>query len=61
MVNTIINVGNILKIVKGKHLSMAKFEKDDFKDIQKASEHNLKKIWDNKSDDIWSQNESERK
>ena len=29
--------------------------KDDFKDILKFSERSLKKVWDNKSDDIWNQ------
>lgn len=29
--------------------------KDEFKDILKFSERSLKDVWDNKSDDIWSQ------
>lgn len=29
--------------------------KDDFKDLLKFSEHALKRVWNNKSDDIWSQ------
>jgi AbrB family looped-hinge helix DNA binding protein len=41
------------KLLLEKVNSFSKRIKDDFKDIQKASEQNLKKIWDNKSDDIW--------
>lgn len=29
--------------------------KDDFKDIIKISEGSLKKIWDNKEDEIWNE------
>jgi|GEM_PF-6349728 len=34
---------------------MKKQLKDDFKDILKFSEISLKKVWDNKSDDIWNE------
>ena len=29
--------------------------KDDFKDILKFGEKSLKRIWDNKPDDIWNE------
>jgi len=29
--------------------------KDDFKDLLKFSEQSLKKVWNNKSDDIWNE------
>lgn len=29
--------------------------KDDFKDLLKFSEQSLKKVWDNKEDDIWNE------
>ncbi len=29
--------------------------KDDFKDIIKISEKSLKKVWDNKEDEIWNE------
>ncbi len=41
------------RILLEKVNSFSKKIEDDFRDIQKASEQTLKKIWDNKSDDIW--------
>ncbi|MFH0978026.1 MAG: AbrB/MazE/SpoVT family DNA-binding domain-containing protein [Candidatus Woesearchaeota archaeon] len=41
------------KIVLEKSKDTEKKLKDEFKDILKFSEKSLKKVWDNKSDDIW--------
>ena len=49
----------LLLIQKGKKIILEKpdeiLEKlgDEFKDIKDLSEHSLKKLWSNKSDDIW--------
>ncbi len=41
------------KIMLEKHESIASKIDDDFTEIQKIAESSLKKIWLNKSDDIW--------
>lgn len=43
------------KILVEKSQSLSKKLKDDLKDICKFSEKTLKKIWDNKEDEIWNQ------
>ena len=42
------------KLLIEKQQKVAKKVEDDFKDILKFSEKSLKEVWDNKSDDIWS-------
>ena len=43
------------KILLEKAQKMEQKLKDEFKDIIKFSERSLKEVWDNKSDDMWSQ------
>jgi AbrB family looped-hinge helix DNA binding protein len=43
------------KILLEKMQSVEKKIKDDFKDVLSLSEKSLKKVWDNKEDDIWSE------
>lgn len=42
------------KILIEKAKDVEKAMRDDMKDILKLSEESLKKVWDNKKDDIWS-------
>lgn len=49
-----INVGdNLIAVRSGDTLCLKKIKKDEFRDLLKLSEISLKKIWDNKEDDIW--------
>ena len=49
-----INVGDeLIAIRNGETLCLKKIKKDDFRDLLKLSEHSLKKLWDNKEDEIW--------
>ena len=49
-----INFGDeLIAIRNGETLCLKKIKKDDFKDLLKLSEHSLKKLWDNKEDEIW--------
>lgn len=41
------------KIMLEKSQHIVKEIKDDFKDLLKLSESSLKKVWDNKEDEIW--------
>jgi AbrB family looped-hinge helix DNA binding protein len=51
----------LLLIQKGKKIVLEKSDEivekleDEFKDIKEISEHSLKKIWLNRSDDVWDQ------
>jgi AbrB family looped-hinge helix DNA binding protein len=47
----IVQVGNKLVLEKAQKISEQ--IKDDFKDIIKFNEMSLKKVWDNKEDEIW--------
>ena len=55
-------IRNSLNILEGDQLILTqanesivlrKIKTDDFKDLLKISEKSLKKLWDNKEDDIW--------
>jgi AbrB family looped-hinge helix DNA binding protein len=49
-----ISVGDELIAVRnGETLCLRKIGKDDFKDLLRLSENSLKKVWDNKEDEIW--------
>ncbi len=49
-----ISVGDELIAVRnGETLCLRKIKKDEFRDLLKLSEISLKKMWDNKEDDIW--------
>ncbi len=51
-----INVGDELVILRdGKNIFLKKVEKDDFRDLLLLSEHSLKEVWDNESDEIWNE------
>jgi len=41
------------KIMLERSQNIVKEIKDDFKDLLKLSESSLKKVWDNKEDEIW--------
>ncbi len=49
-----IYAGDSLLLTKAKDaIVLKKVEKDDFSDLLKLSEQSLKKIWDNKEDEVW--------
>lgn len=49
-----INAGDELIAVRnGETLCLRKIRKDEFRGLLKLSEISLKKMWDNKEDDIW--------
>ena len=49
-----INNGDELFVInQGDSVIIRKIRKSDFKDMLKLSEQSLKKVWDNKEDDIW--------
>lgn len=49
-----INAGDDLIAVRsGDTLCLKKIKKEDFRDLLKLSEISLKKMWDNKEDEIW--------
>ena len=48
----IIQEGNKFLIEKSSEIIKVK---DDFKDILRLSEHSLKKLWNNKQDDVWNE------
>ena len=51
----------LLLVKKGKKIMLEKQErfvknvKDEFKDLLLLSEHTMKKLWDNKEDEIWNE------
>lgn len=46
-----LQIGGKIMLEKSQHI-MEEI-KDDFKDLLKLSESSLKKVWDNKEDEIW--------
>ncbi len=49
-----INNGDELLItINNDKILIKKIKKDDFSDLLKISEISLKKVWDNKEDEIW--------
>ena len=57
-----ITIRNSLNILEGdqilltqvdKRIILKKIEQDDFSDLLKLNEKSLRKVWDNKEDEIW--------
>ena len=45
---------NLILMKSGDSIILKKIKQDDFRDLLIHSEKSLKKVWDNKEDEIWS-------